>query len=94
MKASITGKGCGEKDMNIVENTAVSLFQLHGVAAVLLEAGGEQALKLDVHAGGAEGGVAVVEQESADEVIGFGVGELAQEERGSYGSMHPGIIAE
>src|SRR5436305_14795215 len=93
MKAFMTGEGCGEEDESIVKNVFSVVFDADGETGVLLEAGGKQTLQLEVHARFTEGGIAVVEQKSADE--GFiAVGELMEQERGSGGGVHPAMVAE
>ena len=93
VEASITGEGCGEKYKPVVEAVFAVVFDADGEAGVLLEAGGEQAVQLDVHARFAEGGITVVEQQSA--VEGFeAAGELVEQERGSGGGVHGRSVAE
>ena len=89
----MAGEGCGEEYGFVVEAIFPVVLDADGETGILLEAGGEQALELEVHARFTEGGVAVVEQKSADE--GFiAVGELMEQERGSGGGMHPAMVAE
>src|SRR5581483_6965314 len=68
-------------------------FDADGKTSVLLEAGGEQALELDVHPRLTEGGIAVVEQEGAAERF-VAVGELMEQKGRSGGGVHRGSIAE
>ncbi len=93
MKASIAGEGCGEEYEPFIEDVFASIFDADGKAGVLLETGGEQALELDVHAGFAEGGIAVVEQESAGERFVV-VGDLVEQEGRCGGGVHGGGVAE
>jgi hypothetical protein len=93
VKASVAGEGSGEEHGFVVEVVLTVVFDADGETGVLLEAGGEQALELDVHARFTEGGIAVVQQESTGE--GFvAVGELMEQERGSGGGVHPGMVTE
>jgi hypothetical protein len=50
-------------------------------------------VEFEIHAGGAEGGVAVIEEQSAGEFMVW-IGELLEQEGGSGGGVHPGIVAE
>src|SRR5437764_15454739 len=87
----MAGEGCGKEDESIVKNVLTVVFDADGETGVMLEAGGEQALQLDVHARFTEGGIAVVEEKSAGE--GFvAVGEVMEEEGGSGGGGRPGMF--